>query len=208
LSRFDVFINCPFDSDYEPLFEALVFAVVAAGYKARCALEDNDGANIRFDKLRRLIEASPRTIHDLSRTEVGTNDLPRFNMPFELGLAMGAKYFGGRKARKNSALIMVRQQYSLSAYLSDLAGTDPHPHGGKPTNVIGIVTRYLKRTPEGKMLPGEQFTVDLFAQFKKRLPDMAGMENRRPDEVAPFHDYTAFVTMVDEFLKIARPRMA
>jgi hypothetical protein len=208
LSKLDVFINCPFDSDYEPLFEALVFAIASAGYKARCALEDDDGANIRFDKLRRLIEVSHRTIHDLSRTEVGMNDLPRFNMPFELGLAMGAKYFGDREARSNSALIMVREQYALSAYLSDLAGADPQAHGGKPANVIGIVTRYLKRTPRGKLLPGEQFTVDLFAEFKKRLPDMARLENRRPGEVAPFHDYSAFVTMIDEFLKIARPRMA
>lgn len=207
MSNPNVFINCPFDNEYEPLFEALVFAIAAAGYTARCALEDNDGANIRFDKLRKLIEASPRTIHDLSRTEIGTNDLPRFNMPFELGLAMGAKYFGGRKARGNSALIMVRAQYSLSAYLSDLAGADPQAHEGKPVNVVGIVTRYLRLTPEGKIPPGAQFTADLFVDFKKRLPDMARRVRRKPDEVAPFHDYSAFVAMVDEFLKIARPKV-
>ena len=95
MARAHVFINCPFDERYRPLFEALVFAVLVSGYKARCALEDSDGANIRFDKPRRLIAASPRSIHDLSRTEIGGNELPRFNMPFELGLAMGAKYFSG-----------------------------------------------------------------------------------------------------------------
>jgi len=42
--------------------------VMVSGYKVRCALEDDDAANIRFDKLRRLIRESPRTIHDLSRT--------------------------------------------------------------------------------------------------------------------------------------------
>ena len=42
-----------------------------------------------------LISASPRSIHDLSRVELGENELPRFNMPFELGMALGAKRFGG-----------------------------------------------------------------------------------------------------------------
>ena len=115
----NVFINCPFDEAYRECFEALLFAVTVSGYKARCALEDDDAANIRFDKLRRLIRESPRTIRDLSRTELGDNDLPRFNMPFELGLAMGAKYFGGKAQRRNSALIMVREPYVLPSYLSD-----------------------------------------------------------------------------------------
>jgi len=50
-----VFINCPFDEDFRPFFEALLFAVTASGYKVRCALEDADGASIRFEKLRNLI---------------------------------------------------------------------------------------------------------------------------------------------------------
>jgi hypothetical protein len=125
----NVFINCPFDADYRACFEALLFTVMVSGYRVRCALEDDDAANIRFDKLRRLIRESPRTIHDLSRTELGENELPRFNMPFELGLAMGAKHFGGPKRRKNTALIMVRERYALPAYLSDLGGNDPTAHG-------------------------------------------------------------------------------
>jgi len=119
----NVFVNCPFDADFRPCFEALLFTIAASGYKVRCALEDSDGANIRFDKLRRLIRESRRTIHDLSRIELSENALPRFNMPFELGLAIGAKYFGGPKLRRNSALIMVRKDYVLNAYLSDLGGT-------------------------------------------------------------------------------------
>jgi hypothetical protein len=67
----NVFINCPFDADYRPLFEALIFTIVASGYTARCALEDDDAGNIRFDKLRRLIRESSWSIHDLSRTELG-----------------------------------------------------------------------------------------------------------------------------------------
>ncbi|MCP4153886.1 MAG: hypothetical protein GY757_39535 [bacterium] len=34
-----VFINCPFDREYSPLFYAVVFAVFGCGYIARSALE-------------------------------------------------------------------------------------------------------------------------------------------------------------------------
>ena len=88
-----VFVNAPFDPAYAPLFEALVFTIQASGYKVRCALEENDSGDIRRDQLARLIGESPRLIHDLSRIERGVAELPRFNMPFELGMAMGAKRF-------------------------------------------------------------------------------------------------------------------
>src|SRR5262249_22904383 len=86
-----VFINVPFDDAYDPLLEALVFVIQASGYKVRCALEESDSGDIRLDRLVRLIAESPRSIHDLSRIEIG--ELPRFNMPFELGMTMGAKRF-------------------------------------------------------------------------------------------------------------------
>jgi hypothetical protein len=40
----NVFINCPFDRNYRPLFDALVFAVHDAGYIARSAQEVRDTA--------------------------------------------------------------------------------------------------------------------------------------------------------------------
>jgi hypothetical protein len=50
-SQINVFINCPFDDAYSSCFEALVFTITASGYRARCALEEEDGGDIRFDKL-------------------------------------------------------------------------------------------------------------------------------------------------------------
>lgn len=37
-----VFVNCPFDDAYKPMFEAIVFAVFDCGYRPRCALEAYD----------------------------------------------------------------------------------------------------------------------------------------------------------------------
>jgi hypothetical protein len=43
----NVFINCPFDSEYTPLFEAIVFAVNDAGFRPKCARERLDSSQVR-----------------------------------------------------------------------------------------------------------------------------------------------------------------
>jgi hypothetical protein len=47
----DVFINCPFDDAFASGFRALVFAVMACGFRARCARETDDGAQDRSQAL-------------------------------------------------------------------------------------------------------------------------------------------------------------
>jgi hypothetical protein len=46
-----VFLNVPFDKRYRKLQDALVFAIHACGLKARCALEGDDGGQIRSNKI-------------------------------------------------------------------------------------------------------------------------------------------------------------
>lgn len=199
----NVFINCPFDADYRDLFEALIFTIMASGYTIRCALDDDAAANIRFDKLRRLIRQSAHSIHDLSRTELGANALPRFNMPFELGLAMGAKYFGSANQRRNKALILVRERHTLPAYLSDLGGSDPTDHGNEPGNLIRVVRRFLHTTPDGHLLPGPQSYVAAFAKFKEALPAIATALEWSAAEVDPLTNYRAYLDFLAQFLKTA-----
>ncbi len=93
-----VFVNCPFDEEYEELFDAVVFAVHDCGFVARCALEAFDSGEARIDKILAIIAKRKFGIHDISRTELSKNTrLPRFNMPLELGLFLGAKTFGRSK---------------------------------------------------------------------------------------------------------------
>jgi hypothetical protein len=95
-----VFVNCPFDDAYQDLFEAIVFTIHDCGYVARSALEVDDGSQVRIDKIAALIAACRFGIHDISRTQPDTaTGLPRFNMPFELGMFLGAKRYG-RGAQK------------------------------------------------------------------------------------------------------------
>jgi hypothetical protein len=42
----NVFINCPFDPEYAPIFEAIVFAVNDAGFRPKCARERLDSSQV------------------------------------------------------------------------------------------------------------------------------------------------------------------
>jgi hypothetical protein len=65
----NVFINCPFDSQYQAIFYALVFAVHDCGYVARCALEVDDSGLVRIQKIEQMISDCRFGIHDISRIE-------------------------------------------------------------------------------------------------------------------------------------------
>ncbi len=201
--RLNVFVNAPFDDDYAPLFDALIFTIYACGYRARCALEENDSGDIRLDKLVQLMRACPRSIHDLSRVELEENDLPRFNMPFELGMAIGAKRFGGPAHKTDRIKIMVAEPYRLPAYLSDLGGNDPDAHHGEPTALIRIMRDFLDVSPTGGPLPGPAKLADTFALFTTRLPALAQEIEHLPDEIGGFKNYRTFLWCVAEFLKRA-----
>jgi hypothetical protein len=192
----DVFINCPFDADYTQCFEAILFVVCIAGYSVRCALEDDDAGDVRFDKLCRLIEASDRSIHDLSRTSPSAEGLPRFNMPFELGLMMGAKKFGGRRQRRKRAVIMVKERFVMPKFLSDLAGNDPAAHGDNPHRVIAIIRDHLEFSRDGTRLPGAQKLAKQFSKFKSDLPKLAAAQYLELNELDPYANYRDYLDLV------------
>ena len=96
-----VFLNCPFDEEYLPLIRAITFAVKACGYEVRSALEAMDAGEVRMNKILRLIRTCRFGIHDISRTTLDpVHGLPRFNMPLELGLFLGASHFGNPAQRR------------------------------------------------------------------------------------------------------------
>ncbi len=87
----DVFINVPFDTKYERLYLALVTGVVGLGLTPRCVVEVPHDRH-RLERILALIGSCPFSIHDLSRVQLATTKkgfrVPRFNMPFELGLPL------------------------------------------------------------------------------------------------------------------------
>src|SRR5438874_807143 len=96
-----VFINCPFDAAYRPLFRAMCFAIAACGFVPRSALDESDSAVVRFDKILDLITSFEFSVHDVSRVELDSHSgLPRFNMSLELGADLGLRLKGPAAQRR------------------------------------------------------------------------------------------------------------
>ena len=51
----NVFINCPFDGEFDDIFHAMTFAIFDCGFVARCAREESDGAGVRIEKITKII---------------------------------------------------------------------------------------------------------------------------------------------------------
>jgi hypothetical protein len=145
-----VFVNCPFDAKYRPLFLAILFAVHDCGFVARHALQGVGGRESRLDKIVRLIRSSRLSIHDVSRVEPSRGSrLPRFNMPFECGVAYGATAFDDAKREKvpslrRDLLVMAAVKFQDKATISDLAGIDPGYHANEPAQAVRCVRRFLQ----------------------------------------------------------------
>lgn len=119
----NVFINCPFDTEYKPLLDIIVFTVYDCGFIVRCALEDDDASQVRIDKIYNIIADCRYGIHDISRTNLDeASGLPRFNIPFELGVFLGAKKFGSEEQKRKNVLYLIKNVIdtnSLSRILLD-----------------------------------------------------------------------------------------
>ncbi|PUB18746.1 hypothetical protein [Yoonia sediminilitoris] len=139
-----VFVNCPFDEEYEPLLQAILFCIVDLGFTPRLASENQDSGDVRLVKIRELIEASKFSIHDLSRCQARkVGEHFRLNMPFELGIDYGCRqYFGdGREAKR--FLILEEQRYRYQAALSDISGSDIQAHKGDYQLAVKKVRNWL-----------------------------------------------------------------
>ena len=95
----------------------------------------------RLDRIIELIAACRYSFHDLSRIDVA-GGTPRFNMPFELGLAVGRQ---PRRKLKHEWFVFEAQRYRLQRSLSDLNGTDAHIHHGEPHRLLVELTNALVR---------------------------------------------------------------
>jgi hypothetical protein len=193
-----VFINCPFDGRYRPIFEATLFCVFDCGFRARCALEVEDSSQVRIDRILEVIADCKYGIHDLSRTELTPEtELPRFNMPFELGLFIGAKRYGTGRQRQKQCLILDSQPYRYQSFLSDIAGQDIRPHHDDPRSAIAVVRNWL-RTASGKSaLPGGTEIFRRYQLFVDELPGLCSRLRLQPEELI----YVDFLRVISLWLQ-------
>jgi hypothetical protein len=190
-----VFLNCPFDATYRPLFEAIVFAVHRCGFVARCALEDGDSDVVRFEKIVRMIGECELGIHDLSRVDT-EGKFPRFNMPFELGLFLGARRYGTARNRRKRALILEGVKYHYQRFISDLAGQDLAAHEGKPEEAVSGVRQFLSQHAPGR-LPGRDKILEDYAFFQRVLPDLLASAGQDRASLT-YREFRAYVQVIAE----------
>ncbi|MBV9430693.1 MAG: hypothetical protein JO137_02610 [Hyphomicrobiales bacterium] len=119
-------------------------------------MDATDSAEIRVGKIARMIGECDWAIHDLSRVEVEVGGMPRFNMPMELGLHLGARLLGHGRQRRKKALILDVERHRYDAALSDISGQDIEAHANDPDEAIRCVRNWLSehRSPGAFPLPG------------------------------------------------------
>jgi hypothetical protein len=189
-----VFVNCPLDAEYQPLFRALIFAVEDCGYLVRCALEVEDSGEVRVHKILKIIANCGLSIHDISRTELNQEGLPRFNMPYELGLFIGCTVFGAGRHKKKKSLVLDRERYRYANYISDIAGQDIQDHGNDPGQIVKKVRNWLASQSEDAHIPGGDTILDRFNSFCSDLPDICMERQLSEADLNNCRDYHNRVT--------------
>ncbi len=198
----NVFINCPFDEDYRGIFRAIVFSVFDCGYIPRCALELDDSGEVRIENITRIISKCKFGINDISRTELdNNNNLPRFNMPLELGLFLGAKKYGSRKDKSKVCLILDREEFRYQKFISNIAGQDIKSHNNDPLTVIPIIRNWLRNSSGRVTIPGGAVIRSRYQLFTTDLPDLCLELGLEQDDLI-FNDYAQ---LVSEWLRKQNP---
>lgn len=141
--------------------------------------ETRDGGAIRVRQIQDMIQNSKFSIHDISRilpkswnfeTESAIKQerdyLPRFNMPFELGLDLGCKQYLKKDKR---CLILEEKQYRFKEVISDIAGQDISFHSNEPSSMVKAVRDWIYKNSENQKPEAYTIIWDIYNEFEYDL---------------------------------------
>jgi hypothetical protein len=111
--------------------------------------------------------------------------LPRFNMPFELGIFLAAKRYGMKEQKKKVALIFDKSGYRYRDSLSDISGQDISRHNDTPEQAIHAVRDWLNasRRKGSDPLPGGAHINSRYHEFLSQLPSACAKANLKEGEL-------------------------
>jgi hypothetical protein len=187
-----VFINCPFDDPYQPMLYAAVFAIYRCGFLPVIALSDDNATELRLDKIYRAIASCKYGFHDISRTESNAKGLPRFNMPLEFGIFLGAKHFGNEENVEKNAIVFDVKEHRYLEFISDINGIDIKSHEGNPSILIEKIRNWLKSASSRTTIIGDAALISEYEKFNKKLPRIAKKLGLKGNKI-PFNDYCSIV---------------
>ncbi|HEV2989889.1 MAG TPA: hypothetical protein VG759_15705 [Candidatus Angelobacter sp.] len=190
-----VFLNIPYDPQFTELFLAYMVGIKAYGLIPRATLEIPGGAR-RLDRIAALIRSCTYSIHDLSRVELdpAPPQTPRFNMPFELGLAVA---FHWRQNTKHTWFVLETERWRIQKSLSDLNGTDVYIHGGTPEGVFRELTTAFVRVTRQPTVKQMQTLYEKVTSALPKLLVAAGTDD--PFQARVFKDISVYAgALADE----------
>jgi hypothetical protein len=118
------------------------------------AASTGDTAVPRVERILQAFRECRYSIHDLSRYQgEGAENLARFNMPLELGMAMALRGLEP-DADSHDWLVMVPDGHLYERYISDLGGFDPAIHDGSPERIAIAVLSWLVTRPDAYVAIG------------------------------------------------------
>ena len=160
-----VFLNIPYDPQFERLYLAYIVGLTVLGFVPRATLGIPSGVR-RLERIIGLIRSCRYSIHDLSRVQLDRHRpcTPRFNMPFELGLAVD--WTAGNPIR-HSWFVFEEYPYRPLKSISDLNGTDFHVHHGIIEGVMRELCNAFVRTRKRPTVP---FMMTIYRKLRGRLP--------------------------------------
>jgi hypothetical protein len=162
--RYSVFLNIPYNSAFENLYLAYIAGLSAFGLIPRATLEIPTSQR-RLERILKLIQECAYSIHDLSRVQLDAKAprVPRFNMPFELGLAVAHNV----RNRQETWYICETVPHRVGKSLSDLNGTDVRIHGGTVRGVFGALCDvFVRKTRQ----PSVQEMYRIYLALRRNLP--------------------------------------
>lgn len=180
-SKFQVFLNYPFEPAYRPFGDALAFGVAAAGLLPLSALDYSSPDTLRLSRLVEAISSSAYSVHDLSRSQgEGPDNYARMNMPVEMGMAlfhaMNTQY------QEHRCAFVVPQAHGYQKFASDLAGLDPLVYEDSAPQLVTLTFEWLQRVVPRQWLSVQaaSLVAEAYAEFEAACASLAALNGGHP----------------------------
>jgi hypothetical protein len=162
-----VFLNIPYDAKFERLYLAYIVGLIELGLKPRATLAI-PGGTARLERIIELIQSCAYSVHDLSRVQMDRTPppTPRFNMPFELGLAVS---WARLNPRRHDWFVFESENRRAQKSISDLNGTDLNIHDGTIEGVMRELCNAFVRTSKHPTVPEMLMT---YRELRRLVPEI------------------------------------
>jgi hypothetical protein len=137
------FINMPYARPYESLYLAYIAGLSSYGLVPTAGVDDPSSES-QLDRVLELMFASAYSFHELSWIGVdrAAPHTPRFNMPFELGLAVA---YSRLRGKNHQWFVFDTVPRRLDKALSDLTGVRARVHNRTPRSLLVALMNALTR---------------------------------------------------------------